>query len=729
MSTWDELGLDAEIIEEFVGEAISGLDSLRSTLLHLEEEGSSGIDAILRWVHTVKGTSGFLNLSELQSFAHKFETYLQKLNAGKIEMGHSSITRASEGVELMNDALLNLRKQEIALSQEYEEFIRDLPLDTGPSEQEESIEKVMERLRTITSALEDKKEIFVNKGLPSVVLESLTNLEEYLKKLEDFKVQVVVKALTLERVTSEDGTDLTDWVKTLLEGIEDVMLVGSNAKSLNSDHVKLASNAIHQALYPAETKDVFQWSMVVDLVELMPEIVEDFWKKFWFDSLEKRADISYFGAADLTKKYESEIEAVEKEEQTEQSIESGEQSQQTQPENAEDTIRVASDYLELFTRRTEALVMNRNYMENLGLEMKNHLPSNVSMEFREGIDDLEQNIEELQKYLFRVRSTRLGELFERMPRMVRKLEKDLGKSVRVNTRGEDIEVDRTVVNILSDIFVHVVRNSIDHGIESPEERKAAGKSETGTIMIHATIDDDWIMIEIRDDGRGINEERVLKKAIEKGLADPDKTYSNAEIYNFLLQPGFSTAQAITNVSGRGVGMDVVASAMRKQGGKVEIESEWTRGTTIHLSFPTRKGSLTRDVLLIELDQRIYAVNHDCLKEIIDANTVEANVNRGDAFFCHRGNLINLVDLSMVLHKHSASSNQDDKGRLLILEDELGNTVAARVDRVLNKMQVVIKGFNHDFLKENDLFEGTVVVGLGQPILVLNLKNSAVLSAA
>lgn len=725
MSNWEELGLDGEIVEEFVSEAEAGLDKLRPTILHLEEEGYEGVDAIFRWVHTVKGTSGFLNLSELQSFAHRFENYLQKLKAGKINLTHNLINKATEGVELLEDALTNLRKKQIELSDDYERFVKDLPLDSTHPDQKESIDKVLERLSVIVSTLEDKKNSFVDKGTPTEILDAISGLEGYLKRIEDFEVQVVVKALTLSSVIGPDGKNLTDSVRSVLEAMEDVVLVGTAAKSLTSSFVNSASELVHVSLFPTEEKKVFDWSLLAELIDLMPEIVKDFWQKFWIDGLEKHASITYYKADDLTRKFSPQVEQT-----PENDLPVAETDGSTELEKQEtkqdETIRVDSNYLERFTRRTEALVMNRNYMENLGLELKKHVPANVSMEFREGIDDLENNIEELEKYLFRVRSTHLSELFERIPRMVRKLEKDLGKSVRVLTKGETIEVDRTVVNVLSDIFVHVVRNSIDHGIETPEVRKMAGKQETGTISIIAKKDEDWINIEISDDGRGINHEKVIKKALEKGLASPDKDYSMDEIAKFLLEPGFSTADTVTSVSGRGVGMDVVASSIRNQGGKVTITSEWEQGTTIRLSFPTRKGSLTRDVLLVELDRRIYAVNHDCLREIIDANGIRKNISKA-GFFCHRNQLINMADLSRVLHNGQSTDKTFNNGRLLILEDQIGNCVAARVDKVLNKMQVVIKGFSHDFLKNNDLFEGTVVIGLGQPILVLNLKNASVLT--
>ena len=277
--------------------------------------------------------------------------------------------------------------------------------------------------------------------------------------------------------------------------------------------------------------------------------------------------------------------------------------------------------------------------------------------------------------------------------------------------------------MLSDPLVHLVRNAIDHGLETPKERKQAGKNEQGELRFEATKTDESLLLKVIDDGRGINAERVLQKAIEKGLAYPDQEYTNEEIYSMLLLPGFSTAEQVTNVSGRGVGLDVVRAALAQQGGDVLIESELGRGTIFSLTFPLRQGTLTRDVLLVQLGKQRYAVDHDRLREIIEMRRIQLATQGQETFFCHRDELIPVLDLGQLLHR-SAVTQHSASGRLLIIEDESKNLVAVRVDQTLHQMQVVIKPFEHQFLKQNPLFAGTIVTGLGQPILVLSFKDVA-----
>jgi two-component system chemotaxis sensor kinase CheA len=725
MSELESLGLDNEIIQEFVEETLLGLDALQSTLLRLEEEGLGGIDAVFRWVHTVKGTSGFLNLLDLQGFAHKYENFLQKLKSGKPEeLTHERLGLVSEGVDLINDALQNLKTGAVSLTPAYPEFLARIASESegDHTKNQEKVEALAARMETIAAHLRKAADNFAKKEIPTTITNAVEALEQELAQLQNFKVQVVVKKLTLASVKVKDQ-ELLPEVQMVLTGLEEVIAEGSLAKSLQSSELEQATERIHQALHPDVNSPKFQWSVIGDLLELMPEVLPNFWSAFWLQGLEQHAKIEY---AEFSAMLASQMagEGVAAPTAAETSAKA-KRKEEKEERKGEDTIRIASDYLDQFTRRTEALVMNRNYLENLEKEIERYLPQHVSKELQDGIGELEKSIGGLQKALFSIRSTRLSELFEKIPRMIRQLERDLNKSVRLTVEGEYIEVDRGVIAMLSDPLVHLVRNAIDHGLEVPEVRRQAGKDEQGQLRFEATKTDESLVLKVVDDGRGIDAERVLKKAIEKGLAFEDQEYSDAEVYAMLLQPGFSTAEQVTNVSGRGVGLDVVRAALAQQGGDVTIESEFGKGTTFSLTFPLRQGTLTRDVLLVQLGNQRYAVDHDRLREIIETRRVQLATQGQETFFCHRDELIPVLDLGQLLsHGRPSPSSQSTEGRLLIIEDESKNLAAVRVDQTLHQMQVVIKPFDHQFLKQNPLFAGTIVTGLGQPILVLSFKDVA-----
>ena len=204
---------------------------------------------------------------------------------------------------------------------------------------------------------------------------------------------------------------------------------------------------------------------------------------------------------------------------------------------------------------------------------------------KEGLAQLERHTRELQESVMRIRMVPISFSFSRFPRLVHDLSRKLGKKIELKMSGESTEVDKTVIEKIGDPLVHLVRNSLDHGIESPEERLAAGKPETGTVLLSASHRGGNIVIEIRDDGRGLPRDKILNKAIERGLAKADDNLSDKEVYDLIFQPGFSTAEKVTDISGRGVGMDVVKRGLEAMRGRVDVNSKPGVGTTFTIRLP------------------------------------------------------------------------------------------------------------------------------------------------
>ncbi|NWH05148.1 chemotaxis protein CheA [Desulfobacter latus] len=629
MTEWKDLNIDEEIIEKFIEESLSGLDVLTPQLFNISEKGDEVIDAVFRWVHTVKGTSGFFNLTGLQQFSHRFETFLQQIKSGDIALEHTVNNIVTEGVDLIYDLLVGLKAKSVDIPDICDEFLNALD-----KQQAEHALNAIDQLISITDQLVSNKSFFSDQGIPMGIPQAVSILE---------------KVITVSNLPASKKAEVPEGEK------QESAQEASKPDPLPEEPVSLSPEPICPP--PAEPESALK---SVDLKE--------------------------------------------------------------------DTLRIGAGYLDDFTRKTEALVMDRNYLENLEREIKPHLPDRISRELGGGLVDLENNIAGLQKALFSIRSSRLNELFERLPRMIRQLEKDLDKPVELKIAGQDIEVDRSIISILADPLVHLIRNAVDHGLENKAERTHLGKPAIGLIQVVAAKTEEWLELRIQDDGKGIDPEKILAKAISKGIADKTKTYTNEEIYRFILAPGFSTAEKVTNVSGRGVGMDVVMSALKKQGGNIAIESTLGKGSVFKLLIPIKQGSLTKEVLLVEIDGQQYAVNHQCLKEIIRAEEIVYREHQSSAMLNHRNELIRIADMGRILHCNGTSAGKDrNQGRYLILEDENKNVIAARVDKTLGRLQVVIKPFDHELLKSNPLFEGTVVIGSGQPLLVISLVDAEVFS--
>ncbi len=313
----------------------------------------------------------------------------------------------------------------------------------------------------------------------------------------------------------------------------------------------------------------------------------------------------------------------------------------------------------------------------------------------------------------------LNNLFERYPVLVRDLARQLGKKVKVEIHGGDTELDRTIINQLSDPMLHILRNSIDHGIESIEERLQLGKPETGTILIKSYYQGSDAIIEIKDDGRGLNKEAILKKAIEKGLLNPSDInhLTDKQIYEFILAPGFSTSTNITELSGRGVGMDVVISAIKELQGSLEIYSEPQKGTTIFLKVPLTLAIVR--VLLFETSGRLLAFPMSNILEVLRISRSEVQIISNRLTYELNRELIHLVHLSKVLEINSTNYIPDEIP-LLILE-EGKRKIGLLIDKVYGRQEIVIKNMGN-LLKKVPFIMGCTILSDSKLVLVLNPKD-------
>lgn len=336
-------------------------------------------------------------------------------------------------------------------------------------------------------------------------------------------------------------------------------------------------------------------------------------------------------------------------------------------------------------------------------------------EVGEVMDQAARLVGELQDEIMRVRMVPVWQVFDRFPRLVRDAARSLGKRVNFELFGKDIEFDRSMLDEMGDPLVHLLRNSLDHGIEPPEERRAAGKPETALLQLTASRERSRAVIQVADDGRGIRRERVLAKAIESGLigrADA-ATLSDEEVYRLILQPGFSTAEQVSDVSGRGVGMDVVATRVRSVGGTLDIESEEGVGTTITLRLPLTLAIV--HALLVRLEDETYAIPLAHVAETTEFLPADVYNQGGRRVAVLRDEVIPLITLRDVLRYDSA----DARELLQVVVLEIGdNRIGVEVDELLGQQEIVVKGFDStaDTLR---VFSGATILSDGRPALILD----------
>lgn len=331
------------------------------------------------------------------------------------------------------------------------------------------------------------------------------------------------------------------------------------------------------------------------------------------------------------------------------------------------------------------------------------------------VSQLTRNTRDLQESVMSIRMMPMDFVFSRFPRMVRDLAGKLGKKVEFVTNGATTELDKSLIERIVDPLTHLVRNSVDHGIEKPEKRRELGKSESGTLTLSAAHKGGSIVIEVTDDGGGLNRDRILAKAASNGLP-VNESMSDSEVYSLIFAPGFSTAEVVTDVSGRGVGMDVVKRNITAMGGNIEIRSALGYGTTISISLPLTLAIL--DGMSVSLGKSLYVVPLNLIVETLQPRAEDLKTVTGEGLMVHvRGEYLPIIALH-ALFNHPTEITTPTDGVLLILEAD-GKKSALFVDRLVGQQQVVIKSLETNF-KRIPGVSGATIMGDGSVALILDV---------
>ncbi len=385
------------------------------------------------------------------------------------------------------------------------------------------------------------------------------------------------------------------------------------------------------------------------------------------------------------------------------------------------SIRVDTQKIDHLINMVGELVITQSMLGMLG--------ENFSLDkldaLQNGLAQLERHTRELQEGVMSVRMMPISFVFGRFPRLVHDLSSQLGKKIELKLIGEHTEVDKTVVELIADPLVHLVRNSLDHGIEIADERRSCGKPETGQLILEAYQRSGQIIIEVKDDGRGLNAEKIRAKAIEKGLIDDQQPLSQQQIYELIFAPGFSTAEALTDISGRGVGMDVVRRNIQSLGGSIHIDAEAGQGTRIAIHLPLTLAIL--DGQSVAVSDETYIIPLNAIIESI--NVDDARLNRvagvGETFKL-RGEYLPIVRLHEVFAIAGAKARKLSEGLVVVVEGPAG-LCGLFVDDLLSQQQVVIKSLEVNY-RQVEGISGATILGDGSVALILDIPGLLKLSS-
>jgi two-component system chemotaxis sensor kinase CheA len=377
------------------------------------------------------------------------------------------------------------------------------------------------------------------------------------------------------------------------------------------------------------------------------------------------------------------------------------------------SVRVDIDKLDSLLNLVGELVINKTRLEQIGLTHR-------LTDLVETIEQMDRVTTDLQTVVMKVRMVPVGQVFNRFPRMVRDLSKELNKEINLIIQGEDTELDRTVIDEIGDPLVHLLRNSIDHGIEHPEERQAKGKDPVGEVRLIARHEGNNVIIMVEDDGKGINAEVIKRKAVEKGAisqAEADKLDNN-EAVRLIFLPGFSTAEVVTDVSGRGVGMDAVKNKIESLGGMVDVETKIDAGSRFKIKLPLTLAII--QALLIKVCEEIYAIPLGSIDSTISITPDDLKTIQNQEVILLRGQIIPIIRLASTLGIPEESQQQQDE--LFVVIVHLGDHRAGIiVDNLIGQQEIVIKSMGK-LLAGIKIIAGATILGNGQVALILDIGS-------
>jgi two-component system chemotaxis sensor kinase CheA len=674
--------------EEQLAELESGLSSMDGGAADSET-----VNAVFRAVHSIKGSAGIFALDDLVKFAHVFETTLDAVRSGRLTATSEVIKVLLQASDTLSDVVRAARGDGPADEAKTQKVVAELTrlISPGASASEPAAAKPAEAKPEPAMPAE---KVWVISFKPRAAL--YANANEALPLLRELgrlgRTEVVLDDSALPSLNELDpeGAYFT-WTVTL-----------------------------HSACDERAIRDVF-------------EFVED---DCVLEISDQTAATAEFDPADLGEGFEFEIyapggEGVEFEiyapsidepavmpAAVEQAASGPVEAMAAKAESGAPvgaTIRVDLDRVDRLINLVGELVINEAMLSQRVLEAGIARASAVVV----ALEELENLTREIQDSVMAIRAQPVRSVFMRMPRLVREVAAQTGKQVRLLTEGEGTEVDKTVIERIADPLTHMIRNAIDHGLESPEDRIAAGKPLEGTVKLTAVHRSGRIVLEVSDDGGGINRPRVKQKAIEKGLISPDAQLTDNEIDNLIFLAGFSTAETISNISGRGVGMDVVRQSVQALGGRISISSVPGAGSTFTLSLPLTLAVL--DGMVVRVGKHTLIVPLGAVIETLKPKA--ENVHALDAqqrVLSLRGGYIPLIDVAGALDYSDTPIDLANAVALLV-EGEGGRRAVLLVDAIDGQRQVVIKSLEANYRAVPGIAAATVM-GDGRVALILDIDN-------
>ena len=673
----------SQYLQIFIEESKDNLQTLNESLLNLENNPTDAetLNAIFRVAHTLKGMAGTMGFVKMQKLTHTLENVLSEIRAGNL---------------LVNSNIVDILFQSLDGLENYVEEITN----------------------TSTEGNEDY----------AGIINALGKITENENKVGESEVSTPITAAIIE---NKEEAEVLEALLTLPESQE---LVKNNAISMGMNvyqiKIELSSNCV---LKSARAFVIFtELERLGEIIHCVPssQDIEDekFDKEFTIVFVTKetkqKVEETILGVSEIEKTSVSAFASTgimieEQPKQEEEAEHKGTQSaehavnQNAKQQLSNKTVRVNIDRLDTLMNLVSELIIVKTQLEGLDVS-----ESEVESNYNDSVEYLERITTSLHDAVMKVRMVPVETVFNRFPRMIRDVSRKLGKDIELVMSGEETELDRTVIDEIGDPLIHLLRNAADHGLETTEERINLGKSKKGTIKLQAYQDGNSVVIEVEDDGKGINVNKIRNKAIEKGTITKEEaaTMTEKEIIELLFKPSFSTADKISDLSGRGVGLDVVKSRITALGGHVEVETEYGKGSKFIVRLPLTLAII--QALMINIADEKYAIPLSNIQNIEDVYIEDIKLVQNQEVIVVRNEIIPIIRLRDAL----GLPKEEDKDMMMgVIVKKGEKQVGFIVDSLIGQQEIVIKSLGK-YLSGIDIIAGATILGNGEVALILDVNS-------
>lgn len=691
----------SQYLEIFIDETNEHLQNLSDCIMSLEKdpENMDTINEIFRAAHSLKGMAGTMGFKRMQHLTHDMENVFQEVRSGNMKVTSGLVDILFQCLDAIDAYLENVKESSDEGTEDNEAIIQELnsilAAGTGNAPEADKSAAQPEEKKEEPAKSDKYEKKYFNAELSEKEKDAIKNAEE--RGMNVYGITVYIQEECLLKAAR------AFLVFKAVEDYGNILVYYPSSQDIEDEKFENDFSFFLETEAPLEK--------IVEASKSVSEIAEVVGEKVKYAELTAAAEKKEAAEAAAEKAAPAVAEkAAPAATQTKAAPAAKKQNAGKPVTNR--TVRVDIEKLDALMNQVSELIIAKNSLVSISSTEGSSLQSQT---FHEQIEYLERITTNLHESVMKVRMVPIESVVNKFPRMIRDLAKKLDKKMELVMTGEDTELDRTVVDQIGDPLQHLLRNSADHGLENAELRKKRGKPETGTICLNAYQEGNNVIIEVSDDGNGIDTEAIKTKAIERGLVTPEQAeaLSQKEITDFLFMPSFSMAKKISDISGRGVGLDVVKSNIEALGGDVEVKSVLGEGTKFIVRLPLTLAII--QALMVEVHDEKYAIALGSIQTIEDVPVSEIKYVQAKEVINLRGTVIPLIRLEQILDMEPT----EEKESLTVVIVKKGEKFAGLVvDNLMGQQEIVIKSIGK-YINNNKIISGATILGDGEVALILD----------